>query len=96
MGWGRDNDGGMMDNWNGYSHGFGHSFNYGYGILMGLLTLAFVILLVLTFYRIGKMGKGVSGLSSGKESPKDILDRRLANGEISVEDYQKAKDALGV
>ena len=79
MDWGRDNDGGMMDNWNGFGHGYGHSFNNGYGIVMGIFFLVFLTLLVWTFYRIGKLGKGVSlsSLNGGKESPKEILDRRL-------------------
>jgi putative membrane protein len=28
------------------------------------------------------------------ESPRDILDRRLAQGEISLEEYERARDAL--
>ena len=30
-----------------------------------------------------------------KETPSEILERRFAEGEISVEDYQQRKDVLG-
>lgn len=92
MGWDRHGDDfGMMG-----GH-FSNQWNSGYGIVMGLIFFAFVGLLVWTFYRIGKLGKHSSFATiGGKESPKEILDRRLANGEISVEDYQKAKEALGI
>ncbi len=93
MGWDRNGDNwGMMDH-----DGFSNHFNSGYGIFMGVFFLLFVALIVWTFYRIGKLGKGGSvSAFGGKDSPKEILDRRLANGEIGVEDYEKAKNALGI
>jgi putative membrane protein len=93
MGWDRNGDDwGMMGN-----DGFSNHFNSGYGIFMGIFFVLFVALLVWIFYRIGKLGKHGSVSSfGGKESPKEILDRRLANGEVSVEDYEKAKNALGI
>lgn len=30
----------------------------------------------------------------GRESPRDALDRRLAQGEISLEEYERTRDAL--
>ena len=92
MGWDRNGDDwGMMGD-----HNFSQHFNSGYGIVMGVFFFIFIALIVWTFYRIGKLGKGSTPVLGSKESPKEILDRRLANGEISVEDYQKAKEALGV
>jgi uncharacterized membrane protein len=34
------------------------------------------------------------GRSSGEQSARDILDRRLADGEISVEEYERRRDAM--
>jgi uncharacterized membrane protein len=67
--------------------------------LGGLLFLAGIVLLVVWFIR------GMAGSSSWRqryavpavatsESPLDILSRRFASGEITAEDFQKARDLL--
>ena len=67
--------------------------------LGGLLFLAGIVLLVVWFIR------GMAGSSSWRprystpavatsESPLDILARRFASGEITAEDFQKARDLL--
>jgi putative membrane protein len=82
-----------------------HAGPYGYfplGLLSGLATLLFLaglVLLVVWFVRAmtgpGSMHRALSAPPPAPESPLDILRRRFAAGEISAEDFQKARDLLG-
>ena len=70
--------------------------------LMGLLgPLLFVGLIVLVVWAATRprplppQAYGPPpGPAQGPESPMDILQRRFASGEISAEEYQKARDLL--
>lgn len=58
-------------------------------------TLIFLVLIgaVLSWLLASTSGNG--GLRGGsRESPREILDRRLASGELSVEEYQRLRDTL--
>jgi uncharacterized membrane protein len=65
----------------------------------GLLLLAGFVLLVVWFVRAmagsstWRPGYSAPALATA-ESPLDILSRRFASGEITAEDFQKARDLL--
>ena len=62
---------------------------------MWIIPLIFFI--VFLFFMRGMFGRGPSGggNSSQPESAQEILDKRFARGEISKEEYQERKKALG-
>jgi putative membrane protein len=63
------------------------------GGLFWLLALAGIVLVVASLVRRG--GPGTAGPSSGtSEAPLDILKRRLAKGEVTLEEYEKLKHEL--
>lgn len=74
-----------------------------FGLLSGLAALLFlagVILLIIWLVRAmsgaGSMRPGYSAPPvATPESPMEILRRRFAAGEISAEDFQKARELLG-
>jgi len=69
--------------------GAGHSF-MGFGGFMGIWTwliLAVIIALIIWAFTSRK-SSGYSG-GPGRHSPEDMLKRRLANGEITPEEYRK-------
>ncbi len=69
------------------------SYGYGWGWLLGLLMmlLFFGGLTVLAIWAV----RTFSGpRPSAQESPLDVLKRRFAAGEISAEEYEKARRAL--
>ena len=90
MGW--DND-----NW-GRMHDFNVNHGY-YGVVMGILFLIFLGLAIWTIVRLVRNGKQTSNVISnqiqGRETPREILDRRFAKGEINADEYQRAKELLG-
>ncbi len=80
----------------------GPSGYFPFGLLSGLATLlllAGVILLIIWFVR-AMAGPGSprhlygAPPAAAPESPLDILRRRFAAGEISAEEFQKARDLL--
>lgn len=82
-----------------------HAGPFGYfpfGLLSGLATLLFlagVVLLIVWFVRAMVGPNSMRSVYStppiaAPESPLDILRRRFAAGEISAEDFQKARDLL--
>lgn len=82
-----------------------HAGPFGYfpfGLLSGLATLLFLIGLVLLVVWFARAMTGPNSMRRAHitpppsvESPLDILRRRFAAGEISAEDFQKARDLLG-
>ena len=71
-----------------------------YGLGMGFFFLLLLGLAIWATIRITrsdtKSDKSVPPATKASigETPKEILDRRFANGEISAEDYQRAKELL--
>lgn len=73
-----------------------------FGLLSGLAGVLFfvgLVLLIVWFVRAMVGPNSMRHLYSsppvaGPESPLDILRRRFAAGEISAEDFQKARDLL--
>jgi len=72
----------------------------GWGILATVLALAlsvgFVILLVLGVLVLVRGGAGDAFLGSPSATPREILDRRYARGEISQEEYRRMTEDLEV
>jgi uncharacterized membrane protein len=72
---------------------------YGGGMspIAGLAVIAFwVILFGLILWAVGRLLPGCSGetTTANSESAVEILDRRLANGEIDTHDWQARRSAL--
>ncbi|MEO8745428.1 MAG: SHOCT domain-containing protein [Candidatus Dormiibacterota bacterium] len=72
-----------------------------FAMLAVLLLVAGVVVMVIWLIRAsggpasgGQSGSRPPGSPNPPESPLDILARRFASGEISAEDYQKARDLL--
>ncbi|MBI2144629.1 hypothetical protein HYU17_05820 [Candidatus Woesearchaeota archaeon] len=73
-----------------------HQYGMGYGLL-GLGWLFQLLILLLFFLVVWWMvrSSGFFGLKAGgSETAKDVLDRRLANGEISLKDYHALKKEI--
>ncbi len=84
---------------NGY-YGHMNDWNYGYhGVFMGIIFLVFIGVIIWSVVKLTKSHEKVAPNSSSfsvpqKETPLEIIDRRLAQGEMSPEEYQKAKELL--
>ncbi len=79
--------------WWGY-HGFG--FNPFCGIFF-MLFIAFVVFRIFAFRRCGGSRGWCNGRFDGRDGrfeAEAILKRRLVNGEINEEEYQRLKDIL--
>jgi putative membrane protein len=90
MGW--DND--RWDGMNGFYGGHGYN-----GVGMGIFFIILLALGIWALIRVIRNNKKSntatnSAVSFGKETPREILDRRFANGEINAEEYQQAKELL--
>jgi uncharacterized membrane protein len=69
----------------------------GMGPLAGLAIIVFwVILFVLIVWAVGRLlpGNGGETIAGNSESAVEILDRRLADGEIDMHDWQARRSAL--
>ncbi len=72
--------------------GYGDWTGFGYMWIFPLLFLG-----VFIFFMRGMFsGGGMGGMhSNNSETPREILDRRFAAGEIGKEEYEEMKAALG-
>lgn len=80
----------MHDDW-GMSHGWDMSFGWVFMMIFWVLALGALVWLV-TWLILGQRGRVAPGPRG--DSPLELLDRRLANGEIDVEEYEKVRQAL--
>ena len=65
-----------------------------------LMILAWVVLIGLIVWAIARIFPALSGGGARREdanaeTPQQILDRRLARGEINTDEYARLRDALG-
>jgi uncharacterized membrane protein len=93
----------------GYDDNFGNA-NHGWytaGMMLFwllIITLAILLIIRVSDHRGGHMGRhphygprdNADGNHPKPESPKDILDRRLASGEINISDHKETKKHLGL
>lgn len=83
----------MNEMW-GYSHqGFAW-----FGIVSSALSFIFFLLIIWLIYRAVTKFAPVASRKfekmGTKETPREILDRRLASGEINAEEYQASRKLL--
>jgi len=67
--------------------------------MMALFLLLIIVALVVLYvlYTQGKLGTGDKdplNIFKKKETPREVLDRRFASGEISEEEYRRMKKTL--
>lgn len=81
-----------------WHRGNGDHMDGGWAFVMGgfmLLVLVAIVLLVIWLLRTWPSRTGSStGTPTGRESALDILDRRLASGEITPEEYRERAEIL--
>jgi putative membrane protein len=65
-----------------------------FSILASFVFLALIAALIYWLLSAATSG-GSPARGDSRESPKEILDRRLASGELTVEQYQQLRDPLG-
>lgn len=67
---------------------------YGWGWMM-LMPLIWVVLLAAIVWAVVQLGRPGRGSSDHRrESPQEILERRLASGEIDADAYRRIRDEL--
>ena len=66
-------------------------FGMGAGWLWWILILIFIILIV---WMVVRNTQQRNGRSTKRESAREVLERRYANGEISSEEYRERKQEL--
>ena len=71
-------------------HGWNHDMDGGAWIFMGVFWVALLVVIVWVLSNV--FGRG--GSSEARERPEEILDRRLAAGEIDVAIYDELKAKL--
>ena len=72
-----------------------HSFGWGWWLLMSIGMVAFWGLVIWGIVALARGGGSRrEQLASEPNQPLDILQRRLARGEISTEEYEELRDAL--
>ena len=64
------------------------------GFSMGGAGILWIVLLGAAIWAIGNAGNRSGARPSGG-SAREVLDARLARGEISVEEYRKLRETLG-
>jgi putative membrane protein len=68
-----------------------------WGTLMMLAWVAIIAVAVWLFMRAGparRNGNGMDGRDGGSDRARQILDERLASGELTPEEYQERRDAM--
>ena len=77
----------MMGYWNdngGWMNGFG----------MVIMVLVWGGLIWLAVWAVSRLSRGNQDALTGAESPRQILDRRFASGEVDAEEYAAARRVL--
>jgi putative membrane protein len=68
-----------------------HHMDTGWGILMTLGMVAFWALVIAGVVWLIRSG---SAKSTPGETPRETLDRRLASGELSIQEYERRRSAM--
>jgi putative membrane protein len=71
-----------------------HNFGWGWWLVMSIGMVAFWALVIYAIVRLAHGGENVQQRDDLRETPKQILKRRLAQGEISVEEYERRLETL--
>jgi putative membrane protein len=62
--------------------------------LLVIIVAAVVLYILYSQGKLGTMDKDSLNIFKNKETPREILDRRFASGEIGEEEYKQAKKTL--
>ena len=73
---------------------FGYQPGWGWMMVMPLLWIGVLVVIAWTVVRLVPRGDGATHPAPPRETPRDILDRRFASGEIDAETYSRARDQL--
>ena len=71
-----------------------HDVGTGWWIVMSLSMVGFWALVIWAIWRVTADRRVVDGRSGADETPTEILERRLAAGEITVAEYDARRDAI--
>ena len=72
-----------------------HDFGWGWGVLMVIGTVAFWALVIYGIVWLARGGATTQQRSEPRpEDPKEILKRRLAAGEISIDEYDRLQETI--
>ena len=69
-----------------------HDVGWGWWLIMSVGMVAFWALVV---WGILMLVRSVQAPRAAEPPARDVLDRRLASGDISLEDYERLREALG-
>lgn len=69
-----------------------HDWNWAGWLAMSMGMAGFWILVALLVLAVVRSGRGAD---AGEQDPRQILERRLARGEIDVEEYRERLEAMG-
>ena len=71
-----------------------HDVGWGWWLVMSIGMLAFWALVIYGAFWLARTSVGQSPNSEQPKSPEEVLKRRLAAGEISVEEYERVRQTL--
>ncbi|PKN50817.1 MAG: hypothetical protein CVU55_15270 [Deltaproteobacteria bacterium HGW-Deltaproteobacteria-13] len=73
--------------------GWNHMMNYGYGYGFGgmFMGILFIIIIGVVAYFIIQSARAKTSDGTLQETPRDILKKRYARGEITKEEYERMK-----
>ena len=66
----------------------------GWAFVMGMLMLLVLAAVILLVVWVVRSTASHAGAAPGGESPMEVLDRRLASGDITPEDYRERAEIL--
>jgi putative membrane protein len=66
----------------------------GWAFVMGMLMLLVLAAVILLVVWVVRSTASNAGAAPGGESPMEVLDRRLASGDITPEDYRERAEIL--
>ncbi len=72
----------------GFGMGFG-GFGLGWIFMIVFWAIIIVAIVYIVRYIFFKDGSGISDSTGRKETPEEILKKRLANGEITTKEYEE-------
>lgn len=83
--------------WDNDGNGFNRMHNAGYGVVMMVLGILFIVLMTWAVIRLidrPRQSSAPAAFQPHNSSPLEIIDIRLAKGEISKDDYLVARELL--
>ncbi len=82
----------MMGNMMGYGFNGYSGFGFGMGFLWQIIWLALIIAVI--YFILNSLAQSKDSKKNGRDESIQILNERLARGEISLQEYQKLKETL--